>query len=134
MHTNDLSSFKIGQFSHFPIHSHELSLNTVTNALIRALQSVNKRKKNIQCRQLKFFQCSQHKFYSSISLYFHYFVHSLYINRSSWHLSPYQFNTTALFKWRSSRHILWHVFLLLLCILEITEANFVKYSEMLQVV
>jgi hypothetical protein len=29
----------------------------------QSLQSVNKWKKNIQCWQLKFFQCSQHKFY-----------------------------------------------------------------------
>jgi hypothetical protein len=56
MFTNDLSSSKIGQVSHFPI----LSLNTVTNALTRAIQSVNKRK-NIQSCQLEFFQCSQHK-------------------------------------------------------------------------
>jgi hypothetical protein len=58
--TNKLSSFKIGQVSHFPILSHGLSLNTITNALTRPLHSVNKRK-NIQCCQLDFFQCSQHK-------------------------------------------------------------------------
>jgi hypothetical protein len=40
--------------------------NTITNALIRALQSVHKRK-NFQCCQLNFFQRSQHKLYSSIS-------------------------------------------------------------------
>jgi hypothetical protein len=55
-----MSSFKIGQVSHFLILSHGLSLNTTTNALTRALQSVKKRK-NIQCCQLKFFQCSQYK-------------------------------------------------------------------------
>jgi hypothetical protein len=37
----------------------------VTNALTRALQNVNKRN-NIQCCQLKFFKCSQYKFYSSV--------------------------------------------------------------------
>jgi hypothetical protein len=31
-HTNDLSSFKIAQVSHFLILSHRLSLNTITNA------------------------------------------------------------------------------------------------------
>jgi hypothetical protein len=67
---------KIG-VSHYPIPSHRLSLNTITNALTRALQSVNKRK-NIQYCQLKFFQCSQHKFYSSVSWPFHYFVHPLH--------------------------------------------------------
>jgi hypothetical protein len=45
---------------------HTDSHSTVTNALTRALQSVNKRNKNIQCCQLKFFQCSQHKLHSSI--------------------------------------------------------------------
>jgi hypothetical protein len=53
-------SFKIGQVSHFPVPSHGLSLNTITNALTRALQSVNKRKKSVQGCQLKFFQCSEH--------------------------------------------------------------------------
>jgi hypothetical protein len=38
--------------------SHGLSLNTITNTLTRALQSVNKRK-NIQCCQQKFFQYIQ---------------------------------------------------------------------------
>jgi hypothetical protein len=48
--------------THFLILSHGLSLNAITNALTRALQSsVNKQKKNIQCCQLKFFQCSQYK-------------------------------------------------------------------------
>jgi hypothetical protein len=60
MRTNDLSSSKIGQVSNFLILSHGLSLNTITNVLTRALQSVNKLK-NFQCCQLKFFQCSQHK-------------------------------------------------------------------------
>jgi hypothetical protein len=50
----------------FWFFSHGLSHNTITNALTRELQSVNKWK-NIQCCQVKFFQCSQHKFYSSIS-------------------------------------------------------------------
>jgi hypothetical protein len=41
--------------------------NTITNALTRALESVNKQK-NIQCCQLEFFQCSHtNKFYSPIS-------------------------------------------------------------------
>jgi hypothetical protein len=57
---NDLSSFKIGEVSHFLILSHGLWLNTITKALTRMLQSVKKRK-NIQCFQLKFLQCSQHK-------------------------------------------------------------------------
>jgi hypothetical protein len=59
------TSFIIGQVSYFPILSHGLSLNTITNALTQALLNVNKRK-SIQCCQLKFFQCSQHKFYSWI--------------------------------------------------------------------
>jgi hypothetical protein len=59
--TNDLFSFKIRQVSHFPILSHGPSLNTITNALTRALQSVNNGKKRIQCCQPKFFQCSQHE-------------------------------------------------------------------------
>jgi hypothetical protein len=37
------------------------ALNTITNALTRALQSVNKGKKDIRCCQLKLFECSQHK-------------------------------------------------------------------------
>jgi hypothetical protein len=45
------------QLSNFTVFWH----NTIINALTWALQSVNKRKKNIQCCQLKFFQCSQHK-------------------------------------------------------------------------
>jgi hypothetical protein len=57
-HTNDLSSFKIKQLSHFPIFSHRLSLTIIINALTRALECVNKQM-NIQC--------CQHKFYSSIS-------------------------------------------------------------------
>jgi hypothetical protein len=73
-----MSSFKIGHVSHFPILSHGLSLNTITNALTRVLQSVNKRKKDIQCYQLKVVQCSQHKFVSLICLCFHYFVHPLH--------------------------------------------------------
>jgi hypothetical protein len=44
-HAPTRSSFKNGQVSHFRILSHILSLNTITNALTRALQSVNKRKK-----------------------------------------------------------------------------------------
>jgi hypothetical protein len=40
--------------------SDSFTLNTITNALTQALQSVNKWK-NIQYSQLKFFQCSQHK-------------------------------------------------------------------------
>jgi hypothetical protein len=63
---NDLSSFKIEQVSHFRILSHGLSLNTISKALTRALQGVNKRK-NIQCCQLMFFQCSKHKLYPPIS-------------------------------------------------------------------
>jgi hypothetical protein len=59
MHTNDLSSSKIGQVSHFLIRLHRLSLSTIMNALRRALQTINKRK-NIQCYQQKLFQCSQH--------------------------------------------------------------------------
>jgi hypothetical protein len=58
--TNHLSTFKIRQVVHFPIISHGLSLSTITNALTRVLQSVNELK-NIQCYQLKFLQCSQHK-------------------------------------------------------------------------
>jgi hypothetical protein len=56
-----MSSLKIGQISHFPILSHGLPLSTITNALRRTLQSVNKGKNNFQCCQLKFFHCSQHK-------------------------------------------------------------------------
>jgi hypothetical protein len=56
-----LPSFKIGQVSDFPVLSHGLPLYTNTNELTRTLQSVNKRKKNIQCCQLKYFQCNQHK-------------------------------------------------------------------------
>jgi hypothetical protein len=59
MCTNNLSSFKIRKVSHFPVLSHGLSLNTITNTLTQALQNVNKQKKNIQCCQLKFFQCNQ---------------------------------------------------------------------------
>jgi hypothetical protein len=40
--------------------SHGLTLNTITNSLTRALQSINKQK-NIQCCQLKVFQCSPYK-------------------------------------------------------------------------
>jgi hypothetical protein len=40
-----------------PILSRRLSLNTITNALAQTLRSVNKRNKNIQCCQVKFFQC-----------------------------------------------------------------------------
>jgi hypothetical protein len=58
--TDDLSSFKIGQVSHFLSLSHGLSLSTITSAPTRALQGVKKRK-NTQCWQLKFFQFSQHK-------------------------------------------------------------------------
>jgi hypothetical protein len=58
--TNDLSAFKIGQVSCFPILSHGLPLNTIPNALTLTLQSVTKQK-NMQCCQLKLFQCSQHK-------------------------------------------------------------------------
>jgi hypothetical protein len=76
---NDLSSFNIGQVSSFPILSHGLSLSTITtNSLTQTLQSVNKQNKNIQCCQLKFFQCSEDKIYSSVSWRFHYSVHSLY--------------------------------------------------------
>jgi hypothetical protein len=46
---------------HSDIWNKKPPFNTITNALTRALQSVNKRKNNIQCYQLKFFQCSQHK-------------------------------------------------------------------------
>jgi hypothetical protein len=46
-----MSSFKIGQVSHFLILSHELSIKTITNELTRELQSVNERK-NIHCCQL----------------------------------------------------------------------------------
>jgi hypothetical protein len=52
--------WKLDKFSIFLNLSHGLSLNTVTNALTRELQSVNKRM-NIQCFQLKFFQYSRHK-------------------------------------------------------------------------
>jgi hypothetical protein len=54
-------AFKIGQVSYFSILSHGLSLNTITNAVTRELQCLNKWKKNIQWCQLKYFQCSQHK-------------------------------------------------------------------------
>jgi hypothetical protein len=77
-HTNDLFSFEFGQVSHFAILSLGLSLSTITNALTRALQSVIKRKKNIQCCHLAFFQFNQHEFYSSNSKRFHYFIHPLY--------------------------------------------------------
>jgi hypothetical protein len=50
---------------HFPITSQGLLLNTIVNALTQALQSV-KKWKDMQCCQLKFLQCSQHKLYSSI--------------------------------------------------------------------
>jgi hypothetical protein len=42
------------------ILSHGLPHNTIINAPTRALQNVNKRK-NIQCCQLKFIQCSRNK-------------------------------------------------------------------------
>jgi hypothetical protein len=48
-----MSSFKIGQVF-FPDFSNGLSPNTITNALTRALRSVNKRK-NVQCCQTKSF-------------------------------------------------------------------------------
>jgi hypothetical protein len=57
--------------------SHRLSLNTITNELTRALQSAKKKRKNIQCCQLKLFHCSQHKFYSSVSKCFKFFVYPL---------------------------------------------------------
>jgi hypothetical protein len=57
----------IFRFFHTDCHS--------TQSLTQALQSVNKRK-NIQCCQVKFFQCSQQKFCSSITSCLHYFVHS----------------------------------------------------------
>jgi hypothetical protein len=41
MRTNDLS-VRIREVSSFPILSHGLSLNTITNALTQALQSVKK--------------------------------------------------------------------------------------------
>jgi hypothetical protein len=44
MQTNDLSSFKTRQVSHFPNLSHGQSSNTITNALTRALHDVYKRK------------------------------------------------------------------------------------------
>jgi hypothetical protein len=75
---NDLSSFKVGQVSCFPILSHGLSLNTIANSLPWALQGVNKQKKNTQCCKLRFFQCCQHKFYSSI-LVFPLFCPPMYI-------------------------------------------------------
>jgi hypothetical protein len=51
---------------HFLILSHGLSLNTISNALTQALQIINSLKKNVQHCQLKFSQCRQHSFYSSI--------------------------------------------------------------------
>jgi hypothetical protein len=63
--------FKIGQVSHYPILSHELSLSTTTSALPRSLQSINKRKKNVQC-------CQHKNIYSSVSYCFNYFVKPQY--------------------------------------------------------
>jgi hypothetical protein len=54
-----LSSHDSWQISHCPILSHRLSLST--NSLTRALQSINKRKKNIQYCQLKFLQSNPNK-------------------------------------------------------------------------
>jgi hypothetical protein len=48
------------QFFHTDCHSTQSLMKT------RAPQGVNKGQ-NIQCCQLKFFQCSQHKFFSLIS-------------------------------------------------------------------
>jgi hypothetical protein len=60
-HAPTMCSLSKSDKSHiFQILSHWLPLNTITNALTQALQSKNKWK-NIQCCQLKFFQCSQHK-------------------------------------------------------------------------
>jgi hypothetical protein len=81
----------------FPILSHGLSLNTITDVLTGALQSINKLKKNVQCCQLKFLKCSQHKFYSSISYCFHYFVHILCV----WICAPHW----CLNGWTNSIHI-----------------------------
>lgn len=79
MRTNDLSSFRIWQVFHFPILSHGLSLKTISNILTWALQSVS-RWKNIQCFQLKFSQCSQHKFYASVSWCFRYSAHRQHVH------------------------------------------------------
>jgi hypothetical protein len=46
---------KRGQVSYFPILSHGLSVNKITNVKSRELQSVNNRKKNIQCYHLSSF-------------------------------------------------------------------------------
>jgi hypothetical protein len=62
------------RFFHKDCHSKQS-----TNMPTRALQSVNKWKMNIWFCQLKLFQCSQHKFYSSISKCFHYFIHPFYL-------------------------------------------------------
>jgi hypothetical protein len=61
------ASTKRASTSPIPILSHGLSLDTIANSLTRALQSIKKLKRNNQCCQLKLFQCSQHKFYSSVS-------------------------------------------------------------------
>jgi hypothetical protein len=49
------------QVSKFSFLSHGLSLNTLTNASTRPLQSVNKRKNNFPCYQKKCFRCKTNK-------------------------------------------------------------------------
>ena len=46
MHTNNLSSLKIQQVSHFAVLSYKLLVNTICNALTLTLHSANKQKNN----------------------------------------------------------------------------------------
>jgi hypothetical protein len=69
MHTDNTSSLKTWQVSHFAVLSYKLLLHTICNALTLVLHSINKQKSNETYKQknnkkyskLMFFQCSQHK-------------------------------------------------------------------------
>jgi hypothetical protein len=81
--------FQNGTRLRFPNLSHRLSLNKVTEALTRALQSVNERKKTISVANWNTFNVANtNKFSSPVSYCFHDFFYLLYMLRGLKNSSP----------------------------------------------
>jgi hypothetical protein len=114
MHTKDLSPNKIGQLSIFLIFLHRLLLNTNTNTLTQALQSINKWK-NFQCCQLKFFNVGNTNsipqflrvplFYPpqtvSVSCFKSFSLVGICVATPQHHMSPFIFRLISAVEWRT---------------------------------
>jgi hypothetical protein len=96
-----LPSFKIGKASNFPIILHGLSLNTINNALIRALECIQKEKHSMLKTEILSLQPTQILF----NLHLQYFVHPLCART---HAHTYTLSLSLLYTFILFSHGTWY--------------------------